>query len=264
VLQSPKAAYRTAAAGLLAAALSIAGCAGPRDGIYESEGAAGGTAPESQKLAVDPTPDTGPRPAAQIVAASTRLECVPYARKVADVSIRGNAWTWWRSAEGRYRRGGRPALGSILVLKRTSRLRNGHVAVVSRVLNNREILVEHANWLNRGRIHYNTLVRDVSSNNNWSAVRVWYTPGNTLGKRTYPTYGFIHPHQARALRQRQPRMQGPDVRALQEMLVNNGFVIVVDGIFGPGTRDALALYQGRNGLTQDGIAGPSTRASLGI
>jgi hypothetical protein len=143
-------------------------------------------------------------------------------------------------------------------------MRDGHVAVVSRVLNNREILVEHANWLNHGRIHYNTLIRDVSSNNNWSAVRVWYAPGNTLGKRTYPTYGFIHPHQARALRLRQPRMQGPDVRALQEMLVNNGFVIVVDGIFGPGTRDALALYQGRNGLTQDGIAGPSTRASLGI
>ncbi len=252
-----------AAAALLATALLIGACASSQH-TEDGGTVARTTASESQKLAVDPTPDTGPRPAARIVAASTRLECVPYARKVADVSIRGNAWTWWRSAEGRYRRGGRPALGSILVLKRTSRLRNGHVAVVSRVLNNREILVEHANWLNRGRIYYNTLVRDVSSNNNWSAVRVWYTPGNTLGKRTYPTYGFIHPDQARALRLRQSRMQGPDVRALQEMLVNNGFVIVVDGIFGPGTRDALALYQGRNGLTQDGIAGPSTRASLGI
>ncbi len=264
MLQSPKAGYRTAAAGLLAAALSIAGCAGPRDGGNESEGAARGVAHEPHVHASVPASSTTTRPAAQIVASSTRLECVPYARRITDVSIRGNAWTWWRSAGGRYRRNGKPALGSILVLKRTSRLRYGHVAVVSRVLNNREILVEHANWLNRGRIHYNTLVRDVSSNNNWSAVRVWYTPGNTLGKRTYAAYGFIHPNQARALRLRQPRMQGPDVRSLQEMLVNDGFVIVVDGIFGPGTRDALAAYQGRNGLTQDGISGPSTRASLGI
>ena len=192
------------------------------------------------------------------------MQCVSYARQISKVSIRGDAWTWWPSAKGRYRRGSKPKVGSVLVLKRAGRLRYGHIAVVTRILGSREIVVDHANWLNRGRLHLGTPVQDVSANNDWSAVRVWYTPGNTLGKRTYPTYGFIHPHQARALRQRQPRMQGPDVRALQEMLVNNGFVIVVDGIFGPGTRDALALYQGRNGLTQDGIAGPSTRASLGI
>jgi hypothetical protein len=251
-----------AAAGLLAAALSIAGCAGPRDGGNESEGAA--VAHEPHVRATVAASSTTTRPSARIIAVSAPLECVPYTRRITGVSIRGNAWTWWRSAGGRYGRNGRPALGSILVLKRTSRLRYGHLAVVSRVLNSREILVDHANWLNRGQIHQSTPVRDVSPNNNWSAVRVWYTPGNTLGKRTYAAYGFIHPLQDRVLRLRQPRMQGPDVRALQEMLVNDGVVLVVDGIFGPGTRDALAAYQGRNGLTQDGIAGPSTRASLGI
>lgn len=230
----------------------------------EGEGAARGVAHEPDVQATLSVSSTTTRPSARVIATAARQECVPYARSVSSVSIRGDAWTWWRSAAERYGRDSRPAVGSILVLKRTSRLRYGHVALVSRVLNSREILVDHANWLNRGHIHQSTLVKDVSPNNNWSAVRVWYTPGNTLGKRTYAAYGFIHPHQARALRLRQPRMQGPDVRALQETLVNNGFVVVVDGIFGPGTRDALAVYQGRNGLTQDGIAGPSTRASLGI
>ena len=157
-----------------------------------------------------------------------------------------------------------PAVGSILVLKRTSRLRYGHVAVVSQVLNSREILLDHANWLNRGQIHKDLPVRDVSSNNDWSAVRVWYAPGNTLGKRMYPAYGFIHPLQARVLRLREPTMQGPDVRVLQERLIVEGFDVVADGFFGPKTRDALAAYQGSNRLTQDGIAGPSTRTSLGI
>jgi N-acetyl-anhydromuramyl-L-alanine amidase AmpD len=151
-----------------------------------------------------------------------------------------------------------------LVLKRTDHLRYGHVAVVSRVLNSREILVDHANWLNRGRIHKDLAVRDVSPNNDWSVVRVWYAPGNKLGSRRYPAYGFIHPREARVLRLQQPTMQGPDVRVLQERLIAEGFDIAADGVFGAKTRSALLIYQARNGLTRDGIAGPTTRARLGI
>ncbi len=264
MLQSPKAAYRTAAAGLLAAALSIAGCAGLRDCVNESEGAARGVAHEPHVQASGAASSTTTRPSARVIATAAPLECVPYARRVSNVSIRGDAWTWWRSAAGRYGRDGMPAVGSILVLKRTGRLRYGHVAVVSQVLNSREILLDHANWLNRGQIHKNLPVRDVSPNHDWSVVRVWYAPGNTLGKRMYPVYGFVHPIQARVLRLREPTMQGPDVHVLQKRLTVEGFDVVADGVFGPKTRDALAVYQGRNGLTQDGIAGPSTRASLGM
>ena len=91
------------------------------------------------------------------------------------------------------RRGGKPAVGSVLVWKRTARLRLGHLAVVTALVDNRTVLVDHANWLNRGRIHRNTPVVDVSPKNDWSAVRVWYTPGNTLGARSYATRGFIYP-----------------------------------------------------------------------
>jgi len=236
-----------AAAGLVAVVLS--GCAGTRDD-------------RSVGAAVQPPDNTSAR-SARLITPAAPMQCVPYARAISEVSIRGNAWTWWRAAAGRYRRDSRPAVGSILVLKQTDRLRYGHVAVVSRVVGRREILVDHANWLNRGRVHRDLPVRDVSTGNDWSAIRVWYLPGNTLGKRTYPAHGFIHPRQARLLQFQEPSMRGPDVRTLQGRLKHEGIDVAADGVFGRATYDALMTYQQRNGLAQDGIAGPSTRAKLG-
>ena len=126
------------------------------------------------------------------------LQCVPYAREVSGIALRGDAWTWWQQAEGRYQRHRRPDVGSVLVLRRTQRLNGGHLAVVTEVLDERTILVSHANWLNRGRIHENIPVRDVSERNDWSLVRVWYLPGRTLGQRSYPAHGFIQPRQPSA------------------------------------------------------------------
>lgn len=128
------------------------------------------------------------------------LQCVPYARKVSSIGIRGDAWTWWRSAKGRYARGEEPSVGAVLVLSKTKRLRYGHLAVVAEVLNEREVLVHQANWLNRGRIHRYTPVVDVSPNNDWSSVRVWYTPGQKYGKRAYKVSGFIYPDTLQARR----------------------------------------------------------------
>ncbi len=128
----------------------------------------------------------------RIVTPQRRLQCVPYARQLSRLDIRGDAWTWWDQAKGRYQRGQRPAVGSVLVLRRKGRSR-GHLAVVTRVVSDREIVASHANWLNRGQIHIDTPIRDVSPKNDWSAVRVWYTPGKVLGKSVYPAYGFIYP-----------------------------------------------------------------------
>ena len=242
---------------LLAATLLVSACAG-------SPAEAPPTDAANQNIVVHRTADRTAIPAARIIATAHPLQCVPYARRVTDLDIRGDAWTWWQSAAGRYRRDSRPAIGSILALKQTGRLRLGHIAVVSRILNSREILVEHANWLNRGQIHKDTLVRDTSTDNDWSAVRVWYTPGRTLGKQTYAAHGFIHPNQTRSVRLRDPAMQGPDVRLLQERLSAAGFDVATDGIFGPATHGALVAYQARNGLIEDGIAGATTRTNLGL
>lgn len=128
----------------------------------------------------------------RITKSSGRLQCVPYARRRSGIAIRGDAWTWWKSADGRYQRGRLPAIGAVLVLRRKGRSR-GHLAFVTHVINDREIVVDHANWLNRGRIHRNTPVRDVSANNDWSAVKVWHTPTRKYGITARRAYGFVYP-----------------------------------------------------------------------
>ena len=162
---------------ILAAALLLAACASSPERVAVPAAA-------TQQSPAVGSPD--------MVAADRPLQCVTHARALSGLPIRGDAWTWWSAAEGRYQRGPTPRVGSVLVLKRTDRLRRGHLAVVTRVLGPREVLAEHANWLNRGRIHRNVPLVDVSPANDWSQVRLWYVPGNHLGTRIYPAHGFIH------------------------------------------------------------------------
>jgi hypothetical protein len=124
------------------------------------------------------------------------VSCVPYARAVSGIQLQGDAWTWWDAAAGRYARGRAPRPGSVLVIDRTARMREGHVAVVRRVLGPRDIRVDHANWASgqaRGRIHRDQPVRDVSPANDWSRVLVWYPPINDFGRTAYAARGFVHP-----------------------------------------------------------------------
>jgi CHAP domain len=121
--------------------------------------------------------------------------CVPYARQRSGIDLAGDAWQWWEAAEGRYRRGHTPREGSVLVLLRTSRLRQGHVAVVSRLVSRREIRVDHANWGSgggKGRVARDQPVRDASADNDWSLVEIWYPPIRDFGRSRWPAYGFIH------------------------------------------------------------------------
>jgi surface antigen len=129
--------------------------------------------------------------------------CVPYARAESGIQLSGDAWQWWDAAAGRYERGTAPRTGSLLALSRTSRLRDGHLSVVSRVVSSREIRVDHANWASgaaKGRIALDQPVVDVSARNDWSVVRVWYPPINDYGNSTYPVSGFIYRQAAYASR----------------------------------------------------------------
>ncbi|WP_169816614.1 CHAP domain-containing protein [Rhodovibrio salinarum] len=141
-----------------------------------------------------------PKPTARPVmySPSRPLQCVPYARKASGIQIRGDAWTWWRQASGRYPRGQTPKEGALILLD--TGYKRGHLAYVSEVRGTREIVVNHANWLNHGRIHENTPVRDVSRAGDWSQVRLWYVPGNQLGASAYDVIGFIYPDQRTAQR----------------------------------------------------------------
>ncbi|WP_349018292.1 CHAP domain-containing protein [Azospirillum brasilense] len=113
-------------------------------------------------------------------------------RSISDFDIRGDAWTWWNTAADQYERDKRPALGSVLVFKRSQRLGRGHVSLVSHIIDRRTIEVDHS-WLDGRGLRRNMRVVDVSPRNDWSAVRVWHEPSDQLGLRVYTTYGFILP-----------------------------------------------------------------------
>lgn len=123
-------------------------------------------------------------------------ECVPFARAASGIQIYGDAWTWWDQAEGRYARGETPRVGSVIVFARSPRLQRGHVAVVSRIVDRRVLMVTHANWsrLNgeRGHVEQDVTLTDVSPDNDWSAVKVWYRGATGLGSTVYPIYGFVY------------------------------------------------------------------------
>ncbi len=58
---------------------------------------------------------------------------------------------------------------------------------------------------------------------------------------------------------------GDDVREVQRRLKNWGYYDgAVDGVYGPGTFQAVKDFQAKNGLSVDGNVGPQTRAALGM
>ena len=118
------------------------------------------------------------------------LQCVPFARENSGIELTGNAANWWSAADGLYERGARPEVGSVLNFRANGRMRLGHVAVVSNVIDGRNVEIDHANWSGRGAIGRNVRVVDVSAGNDWSAVRVALSRGD-YGS-VYPTYGFIY------------------------------------------------------------------------
>lgn len=138
-----------------------------------------------------------PAVTAPVAAQSTGyLQCVPYARELSGVQIYGNANTWWSQAQGRYPRGSTPRPGAVMVFKPHRNMRLGHVAYVSEVVDSRTVRLSHANWSRingrRGQIERNVPAIDVSANNDWSKVRVWYHSIQAPGGTHWPLHGFIY------------------------------------------------------------------------
>jgi hypothetical protein len=116
--------------------------------------------------------------------------CVLYARAASGIDIRGDAWSWWNLASGRYLKGNMPEAGAVLVLPQTDRLKLGHVAVVRQVIDARDILVDHANWV-PGRVITGMQVQDVSPDNDWTRLR-FFNPQYGVFGAVYPADGFIY------------------------------------------------------------------------
>jgi hypothetical protein len=125
-------------------------------------------------------------------------QCVPFARNHSGVRIFGDAGTWWAQAADRFERDDEPEPGAVIVVRGYHDPKRGHVAVVRKVLDERQITVDHANWLNKGEVQLDTPVMDISDGNDWSKVRVWNLPGRHFGGRIYEVLGFIRPVEASA------------------------------------------------------------------
>lgn len=128
------------------------------------------------------------------------LQCVPYARRVSGVDLKGDAYRWWYEADGRYERGQEPEPGAVLSFRRSRGMELGHVAVVTETIDRRKILVSQAHWPEPGRRHgdisHAIAVIDVSRDNDWTRVRVEIGHSGRFGA-AYATNGFIynhHPH----------------------------------------------------------------------
>jgi len=137
-------------------------------------------------------------PSKEFYMGSSHKQCVPYAREISGINIRGNAHTWWSQAQGKYECSkDTPKVGAVLVLSKTKRNRYGHVAVVSGIIDARTIEVDHTNWggsIKQRKIRYKRMPAiDVSANNDWSKIRFWNYPSSSFG-RVYPASGFIYPN----------------------------------------------------------------------
>ena len=162
------------------AALGLGACAGVPQG--EKESLRFGIDPARESMAL--------REAADLRAKGQRVWCVPFARNVSGINIRGNANTWWKKAAGTFDQSRSPVPGAVMSFRATSSMPMGHVAVVSEVLAPNRILVDHANW-HRNQISQGMAVIDVSDAGDWSAVRLESNP-DTFGG-VYPVNGFILP-----------------------------------------------------------------------
>lgn len=132
------------------------------------------------------------REAAALQSKGQRVWCVPFARNISGINIRGNAHTWWSKAKDNFERSHEPTVGAVMSFRSTASMPMGHVAVVSQVLSRDRILVDHANW-HRNQISQGMAVVDVSSKGDWSSVRLESSP-DSFG-RVYPINGFILPPQ---------------------------------------------------------------------
>lgn len=164
---------------LCAAALSLSACSGtPR----MQEIGHGSIDPVREAMAL--------REVASLRAQGQRVWCVPFARNVSGIDIRGNAHTWWGKAKNTFGQSNTPVVGAVMSFRSTPSLPLGHVAVVSKVVSKDRILIDHANW-HRDQVSQDMAVIDVSSKGDWSAVRV-ETNLDAFGS-VYPINGFILP-----------------------------------------------------------------------
>lgn len=190
--------------------------------------------------------ETTPPPAPEL---APYLQCVPYARALTGIQIYGDAHTWWEQAAGRYERGSSPRVGAVLAFVPHANMVLGHVAAVSRVIDSRTVLLDHANWSpidgRRGQIEKDVRAIDVSPANDWSQVRVWYGPIGGIGTTAWPVHGFIYGTRTQLIQPRLAAAQPPVSQSPVSPAPSRAFMNAFAGYDQPSPQRRIAATQAK-------------------
>lgn len=119
-------------------------------------------------------------------------------------ALHGNAADWYRNAKkahGTSVVGALPSKGAVMVFAGSGDAASfpryasfasgslGHVALVSKVVNGQNILVDHSNW-RRGVTDRNV---PVTTSDNWTTASVYNVETRTMGGGRWAVAGFISP-----------------------------------------------------------------------
>lgn len=140
---------------------------------------------------------------------------------------------------------------------------------INRYVNERrEWLANHTNTLLHRTVYRMDAFRQLINEAKWGLDLPLRMRGILIDEDillgTEPIRASAHDEDERTLRLQSPHMQGNDVQAVQQALVDAGFAVSVDGVFGPRTEEAVKQFQQQRGLTVDGIVGPATRSALAL
>jgi Putative peptidoglycan binding domain len=93
-------------------------------------------------------------------------------------------------------------------------------------------------------------------------VSIQASSRNDLAAWPWAVKGKIHGQPAAGEKVLRLGDRGDEVKKLQARLVEHGYPVAMDGVFGPKTGRALVAFQKFKGLRPDGIAGPRTWSAL--
>lgn len=157
----------------------------------------------------------------------------------------GDAHSYYGYTKDGYERGKTPKLGSIICYSKKKGY--GHVAFVEVIKENGDILTSNSGY--SGSRYF---TKTLKKSNNYK-----YSNAYTLQGFIYPPVEFEEKFNLTRILKNGSK--GNDVKELQKTLGD----LVVDGIFGNKTQQAVKKFQKENKLITDGIVGKNTAHKLG-
>jgi chitosanase len=126
----------------------------------------------------------------------------------------------------------------------------------------RDWLANHPKPVLHATVYRMDALQKLISAGNWMLQLPITVRGILIDPHALSGSASAHDPDERLLKLTTPHLQGEDVRALQQALMNAGITVGVDGDFGKQTQAAVEKFQHDHGLTVDGIVGAATRSAL--